>query len=412
MRLIYRRFLFFSSLFLSLLFSLGFPSFTTALNFFEVNSQMAQQAQKMQQNYQKQLQDYQDLKTTFLNLRQRWQKNPRLINEDFFRQRAQTYFNQSLQTMISYLEASKTRVENNSALSSEEKSQIINEIDDSIKYLQELESELKQDQNLSSLRKTVSKLRQYWQERRVRSRRWACRLMTAKGEKIVQHLEGAEKELKKTIAELKAEGVDVKELEALLQQAEQDLEQTKSKLKTIRERCQNISTLSEARSVFSQTQQELRSLQSEFRRLHRQLRTIIKKLKEKHHPRQKIRGQGAITIQGQGKAAFIGQIDQWQGTVDQGGQGVAIIIDQGGDAVINTQGQGQKTVLGENKTKYQGLGQLSVEGTKVVLIVQGNNLQITATGKGTVLLKGEGSFQIEGQKEQSITPGNVEIKLN
>ena len=104
------------------------------------------------------------------------------------------------------------------------------------------------------------------------------------------------------------------------------------------------------------------------------------------------RGEGSLTGQGDGIAILWGR-----GTVDLSGNGTLWIKDRAGDAVTEVTGQGEKKEFPDGWLQYAGFhGTAHVEGSGVVVIVAGVDIELTAHGRGRAWLWGHGSYQSSG----------------
>jgi hypothetical protein len=107
-------------------------------------------------------------------------------------------------------------------------------------------------------------------------------------------------------------------------------------------------------------------------------------------------GTGTLTAEGDGIIKLRGS-----GTVALTGNGVLKIRDCGGDAVIDVQGQGLHTVRRIRNCvqhKYVGFnGSATVTGRHIKVVARGRDLTLTASGKGGVILRGQGSYTIGDQ---------------
>lgn len=120
-------------------------------------------------------------------------------------------------------------------------------------------------------------------------------------------------------------------------------------------------------------------------------------------------GTGTLTAEGDGIIKLRGS-----GTVALAGNGVLKILDCGGDAVIDVQGRGLHTTRQLRNCvqhKYVGFdGSATVTGRHVKVVARGIGLTLTASGQGSVLLRGKGSYTIGDQTGRWAERG-VEIFL-
>lgn len=104
---------------------------------------------------------------------------------------------------------------------------------------------------------------------------------------------------------------------------------------------------------------------------------------------ESLQSEGRLTAQGDGIAILWGR-----GTVDVSGNGILWVYDRAGDAIIRVTGEGQKKEFPDGWVQYAGFhGTAHVEGSRVVVIVAGVEVELTAQGRGRAWLWGHGSHQ-------------------
>jgi hypothetical protein len=123
---------------------------------------------------------------------------------------------------------------------------------------------------------------------------------------------------------------------------------------------------------------------------------------------EEVRGKGTLTAQGDGIAILRGK-----GTVDLSGNGTLWIRDVAGDAVIEVTGSGQKEEFSDGWIQYAGFhGTAHVEGSRIVVIVAGVDIDLTAQGRGMARLWGHGSYQCpDGAGEWKATGLGARVRL-
>jgi len=102
-----------------------------------------------------------------------------------------------------------------------------------------------------------------------------------------------------------------------------------------------------------------------------------------------IQGKGKLEAWGDGIAGVHGR-----GRVNVTGRGVLWIRDAGGNAELTISGSGEKRVFENGWIEYLGFdGDLEMTGSNIIVILSGNNIHLTAVGKGKVILWGQGHYQ-------------------
>jgi hypothetical protein len=103
-------------------------------------------------------------------------------------------------------------------------------------------------------------------------------------------------------------------------------------------------------------------------------------------------GTGTLTAQGNGRASV-----QGNGSVIISGSGVLTIQDFAGDAVITVSGDGARRERGQSVIYVGFAGTAEISGSDVRVLLRGRNIDLTASGSGRVLLRGTGSYTINGE---------------
>lgn len=98
-------------------------------------------------------------------------------------------------------------------------------------------------------------------------------------------------------------------------------------------------------------------------------------------------GAGTLTASGEGVANIVGS-----GTVEID-HGAGVIWVRGADS-IDTNGKGRRTELADGTIRLTGVTDgATIIGTEMGVRVHGYNVNLTATGSGSVWLRGRGSYE-------------------
>jgi uncharacterized lipoprotein NlpE involved in copper resistance len=111
-------------------------------------------------------------------------------------------------------------------------------------------------------------------------------------------------------------------------------------------------------------------------------------------------GTGAVTLNGQ-LTAF--------GVIPEAG-GSLVVQDQRGDATVTLNGARQP-LRSRRLNLRKAQGAFFVKGTKVNVRVQGNNVSLSAAGRGRASVAGIGTFTLNGADSQEWPPGYGIIEL-
>jgi hypothetical protein len=99
-------------------------------------------------------------------------------------------------------------------------------------------------------------------------------------------------------------------------------------------------------------------------------------------------GTGTITAKGVG---FVRIEGSGTVTINRGAGAVWVT----GTTDIQTSGRGRKTLLPDGTIRLTGYsGAITVTGEHILVKIEGGAIDLTATGTGSVLLKGKGSYSV------------------
>lgn len=107
-------------------------------------------------------------------------------------------------------------------------------------------------------------------------------------------------------------------------------------------------------------------------------------------------GIGKLQAQGDGISILYGK-----GTVELSGSGTLWIKDNTGDAKIDVTGYGVKKEFPDGWIQYSGFhGNVNVKGTAIRVILSGVDINLSAKGRGGVVLWGHGTYTMNGVSGQ------------
>jgi limonene-1,2-epoxide hydrolase len=107
-------------------------------------------------------------------------------------------------------------------------------------------------------------------------------------------------------------------------------------------------------------------------------------------------GTGVLQAQGTGVAAVRGLLDVQVGA---GSGSILLVRDIAGGATVNVTGASGQAPFGEF-TAYFGFQSATVTGTGIAVIAVGQQINLTATGRGWAYLKGTGTYTVNGGPSQ------------
>jgi len=118
-------------------------------------------------------------------------------------------------------------------------------------------------------------------------------------------------------------------------------------------------------------------------------------------------GRGTLTAAGDGIAILGGN-----GAVSISGNGILWVRDLAGGAIIEVTGYGEKKEFADGWLQYSGFGgNAYVEGTRIVVVLAGVDIELSAEGRGRVILWGHGTYELSGRTADWGTGFGARVKL-
>jgi hypothetical protein len=112
---------------------------------------------------------------------------------------------------------------------------------------------------------------------------------------------------------------------------------------------------------------------------------------------------GTLTAHGDGVAALGGR-----GSVSISGRGILWFKDVAGDAEWTVSGYGEEREFPNGWIAYLGFhGHFEATGSRIIVVLSGNNIDLWAQGQGKFFLRGEGEYQVGPRHGNWSTEGEV-----
>jgi hypothetical protein len=119
----------------------------------------------------------------------------------------------------------------------------------------------------------------------------------------------------------------------------------------------------------------------------------------------RIEGTGTLTAQGDGVAGLRGK-----GSVTISGDGILWFKDHAGDATWSISGEGERRDFPRGWIEYVGFnGEFEAEGSKITVVLSGENISLFAEGTGKVILWGEGTYEVGKIKGEWSSTGQIMV---
>jgi len=274
-------------------------------------------------------------------------------------------------------------------------------IGDYINQLKDLEGDVEAAETREEFQAVISEIRDIWQHANLESRYFTFGTANNRVDSFLERGESISDRIEAEIERLADAGVDTEKMEQLQYEyndALQDAKNSHNKATQpfdehngfdddgVLENAEDASEfLDEAGGLMGETQQQLRDG-------HSVLREIFAELKEHRPGSADLSGTGKLIATGNGKATMSGDMEA---KISARG-GMLTITDYDGNAEVDVTGYGTKEDIGDGVVRYSGFdGTAGISGSSVTVVVLGDDIELTAEGTGSVILRGYGTYDVE-----------------
>lgn len=354
--------------------------------------------------------DYTAAKTSYQNAKANYQKAKDQENLDLLLDSAKDYLFKATSVAVEYLTTLKVQVENVSNIDETTRTSIINEINGDITWLQGKQTEITNATDKDTLISIANTVKDYWDGVKARAKKDLGEILSSKISTVVSDLDTARTTVQAKIDELKANGQDASDIEALLTKYDEHLNNAKTDLESARNSFGQITSLAEADTLFTQGKEYLEAANRDIRYAYNQLQEIKTELGKKRIYKVDLGGTGSLHAEGRGTANLDGD-----GTVKASTDtsGTVTISDLAQDSEVVTQGEGTVITIDLITKQYAGYGSIEVTGSDIEVEVKGSELTMDASGTGTASMVGEGTYYIGQNPEdaKAIPVGGIMVNL-
>ena len=260
-------------------FLLSFLGSASAFSLRELGEAIQQKYQEIKQKYLNASNFYQEVRQKWLQARETYQQIKNETNREEALEWARKVAGAGINITITYLEKVIAKVNATTALTEEQRSAIISELQLRIEWLRNRSQEIPQA-NLSEISNITHKIRNYWQNHRVAVKRHVGKILSVKINWLIQKIENLTERAEAKIEELKANGTNTSELEALLDDLNEKLDLAKEKYEAAKEKFENITTLEEADQLFREGRDFIREAHQYLVQAFQQFKQLVKEIKE------------------------------------------------------------------------------------------------------------------------------------
>lgn len=306
---------------------------------------------------------------------------------------AKDYVLRADEAMVAYLELLKVKVEKTEGMSADDKSKSLAEISADIVWLKSQQNAIQSSDTREALMNASLPVKNRWETIKATAKRISGRVLSAHVNYVLGKLTDLEPKIQERIAKAKSDGKDTTQLNSLFDSYKASLTAAENSYKTAVLKFNAIANIQGADNLLRDGRNNLKEANTSLRAAHATLKLIVAELKDVQS--KDVEGTGRLYVQGDGTAVFTGNgsVDGATGVGTDPSKATVRIVDNGGDAVVTTDGKGTKKQVDSKTTLYTGAGQVKATGTNVIVTVTGPNLDIIAEGTGKVAMTGKGAYK-------------------
>ncbi len=304
----------------------------------------------------------------------------------------------TIEYMITHLETVPENAENTGGDSADEVSETIGGY---IEQLQQQQANVESAQTRQEFAEAAKEVRKIWNDAQKSAKYFAGQSVNARLNNLLAKSEGLSLRLEGEINRLNAEGKDTEELEEMLAEYNELIGEAKQNQELARNTIQTRNGQND--DVVSEANQYMRQATKNIQDANVVLKDMFNELKSNRRGSAVLDGTGTLTAQGSGTTVLSGDL-----TLDMTATNARLVIkDLAGDADVAIDGgytevdcddedDGNRALVYHNLT-----GTVQITGSRLTVMVRGDDVSITAEGKGSVILSGIGTYKVEKAGESS-----------
>jgi len=359
----------------------------------------AQPYEKAKGKYEQAKSEYQDIYSQwndankeFNQAMSQWRGNRNQQNFSQLMNAARGAATKAAELMVKNMEMVRARIEASIGISENQKERLYAEIDN---YINEIRAKQLQIQNAGDqqqIRAAAGELHQYWLQIRVRLQQMTGEIMVNFAEGMVQRVRAIVATVETRVQSMKENGIDTSALENWLAEARSNISAAELKIAEAENIVNQINENTSFAEIYGAIQARIREAVSYLKESLKELKDTISEMK-RHGYHVTIQGTGTLVAQGSGSIHLTGT-----GTVEVRApiDGNMIVSP---NATVTTSGNGVKTLLGNGFYQYQGYDNALITGTNITVDINGNGIDIVASGTGRVRITGTGTYQCYGENQ-------------
>lgn len=341
--------------------------------------------------------DYADAKKDFQDLKIKINNNKASADSEEAVEMTRAYMTRTIEYMITHLETVKKNAEDAGSDSADE---VAETIDGYIEQLEEQQENVESAQTRQEFADAAKDVRKIWGEAQKSAKYVAGQSVNDRLNNVLAKSEGLSLRLEGEIKRLNAEGEDTEDLEEMLAEYNELIGEAKENQEQARNIIQNRNGQND--DAVSEANQYMRQATKNIQDANDVLKDMFNELKSSRRGSAVLDGSGTLTAEGSGTAVLSGDL-----TLDMTATNAKLVVkDLAGDAVVTI--DGEYTEINDNDDDvdeedddnralvYHNLtGTVQITGSRLTVMVHGDDISITAEGKGSVILSGTGTYKVE-----------------
>ena len=340
--------------------------------------------------------DYSDAKKEFHDLRIKINnKNVDADSEEVINA-TRNYMNQTIEYMITHLETVQENVVN---AGGDPEGEVSVAIDGYIEQLRQQQEKLETASSRQEFAEIAKDVRKIWNDAEKRAKYFAGMSVDRRLDNYLAKSDALALRIGAEIDRLNESGENVEELEEMLGEYNGLIEEAKRNQELARETIRNRN--GDDDDAVDDANKYMREATRNIQEANKVLKDIFDELKSQRRGGSvSLDGAGILTTEGSGTAVFSGNLD-----INISATNAKLVIkDLAGDANISI--EGNYTLVNDDEDEedddnnralvyHDFTGTAHITGSRLTVMVHGDDLNITAEGDGSSILSGRGSYYVE-----------------
>lgn len=331
----------------------------------------------------------------FREARQKFRDNKDTRSGEELKDRTREFLEKAIDQMIAHLEVMKNRVENaeNDIIPFDAAANI----DAHIAQLELIKTDVRQAETRQELVDAADSLRDQWEKIKLETQYYAGIIINYRIDNFLSNTDNVSARMDAVIQKLEEKGEDTSGLEEFASNFKELVEKAKGNSENIADLytdhngfgSDGIVTDNEAARAFLREGSELqKDTHKILKDASNELRQFFRESKKLNGGNVVVSGTGTLEASGNGTAIIEGDITVTLSTI----KGTLIVSN---NAEVTTDGTGMKEELDNGDVKYQSFGSATIGGSGIKVEMSGNDIELTATGTGSAILNGNGTYHTE-----------------